>query len=363
MRETISSVSQIIIMISMLVFLMSIIWCIVRLFRRKKIKPSLILSASSIGAFILFTIIGATAWSGTEEYKIAMAEREQKEIEQEKLDKKEEALEKKETEKKKRTTEQDASAGKEQINESKGERAKEEAEIETETEIETEEKEIETIFYGEIGLDKESYKGEKVAFSFKCGYAIDYEEVEEITTETNLCYGSVEVQFEEPQKITEGEYITVYGVIGEDHGATALKNSIILERGEKAEENYNNEIEDFKQSFLTAETVSYDDLLRYPDTYYNQKVKIELDITKVEPDGTVFHGDIAGVIPGTENEVALYDYRDNREPRIQEGDKLIVYGVGNKTVTMKVKDGSGLFADTIDEYDIPCLYVQYIDFR
>ena len=112
MREAISNVSSIIVMISMLVFLMSIIWCIVRLFRRKKIKPSLILSASSIGAFILFTIIGATAWSGTEEYKIAMAEREQKEIEQEKLDKKEEALEKKAAEKK---TEQDASAGKEQI--------------------------------------------------------------------------------------------------------------------------------------------------------------------------------------------------------------------------------------------------------
>lgn len=225
------------------------------------------------------------------------------------------------------------------------------------------EKEIEAIFYGEIGLNKDSYMGKEVAFSFKCGYATDYDNAEEITTDTNLCYGSLDVQFKESQKITEGEYITVSGIIGEDHSSTALTNAVILKRGEEAENNYNKELENFRQSFYDSEFVSYDDLLKYPDTYYNQKVKIELDITKVESDGTIFHGDITGVIPGTENKVVLYDYRDNREPRIQEGDNLTVYGVGNETVTVKVKDGSGLFADTVDEYDIPCLYVQYIEYR
>lgn len=225
------------------------------------------------------------------------------------------------------------------------------------------EKEIETIFYGEIGLNKDSYMGKEVAFSFKCGYATDYDNAEEITTDTNLCYGSVDVQFKEPQKITEGEYITVSGIIGEDHSSTALTNAVILKRGEEAQNNYNKELEKFRQSFYDSKLVSYDELLKYPDTYYNQKVKIELDITKVESDGTIFHGDITGIIPGTENKVVLYDYRDNREPRIQEGDRLTVYGVGNETVTVKVKDGSGFFADTVDEYDIPCLYVQYIEYR
>lgn len=131
MRETISSVSSIIVMISMLTFFVSIIWCIVRTFRRKKINPSLILSVSSIGVFVLFTMIGTIAWSGTEEYEIAMAERKQKEIEQEKLDKKKEALEKKEAEKKNRVTEQDASE-----ESGKTEESQKEKEIEEEIKLE-----------------------------------------------------------------------------------------------------------------------------------------------------------------------------------------------------------------------------------
>lgn len=244
--------------------------------------------------------------------------------------------------------------------------AETEAETQKETEesvdLETDNIDVETIFYGEIGLNKDYYMGKEAAFSFKCDKDND-EKIDELSTESNLCYGGLKVLFEEEQQVSINEYITVYGTVGEDHGATALKDSVILARGEKAEENYNRELEAFKQSFLDAESVSYEELLRYPDTYKDKKVKIELDITEVESDGAIFNGTVTGVVPGTEDEVALYDYRENREPRIREGDKLIIYGVGNKTVTVKVKDGEGLFAKTIDEYYIPCLYIQYINFR
>lgn len=221
---------------------------------------------------------------------------------------------------------------------------------------------LENFFYGEIGLNKDYYMGKEVTFSFECKYSQD-EETDEIATDENLCYGSVNVQFDKPQKVYEGEFLTVSGVIGEEYSATVLKNAEIILRGEDAKENYRKELENFNKSFFDLELVSYEELLRRPDTYKNQKVKIELDITNVESDGIVFNGTISGVVPGTENEVVLYDYRENREPRIQEEDRLIVYGIANKTTTVKLKNGSGLFADTVDEYEVPCLYIQYIEFR
>lgn len=228
-------------------------------------------------------------------------------------------------------------------------------------EQENEENKIESIFYGEIGLNKSYYMGKNITTSIKCDYI--NEDIKEISNDSNLCYGSIKVVLLEMENISEGEYITVSGVLCEEYGATTLKDSKILCRGNEAEENYNNELNTFKEEFVNSESVSYEDLVRYPDTYYNKKIKLEVDITDVESDGAIFNGTITGVIPGTDSEIAIYDYRENREPRIKENDKLTIYGIGNKTITVKLKNGKGLFAETVDEYEIPCIYLQFIDFR
>lgn len=218
------------------------------------------------------------------------------------------------------------------------------------------------IFYGEIGLKKEQYKGEEVVFSFKCENPED-EELGEITTTSNLCYGSICVEFSEPQYVIDGSYITVKGVLGEEYSEIILKNAKIVSDGLQAEENYNKEFEEWENSFLQAEEVSCEQLLRYPDTYKNEKVKVNVDINEVETDGIIFNGTVVGVVPGTNDEIAFYDYRENREPRIKESDKLTIYGVGNGTLTVKVKNGNGFLAETVDKYDIPCIYIQFFDFR
>ena len=373
MRYLISNISSAVVIISILGIFISLAWLIIRKIKKKSLKPiAIAVGCCFINTFV-FSIIGSTAWSGTadgqESLEQARLEREEKERQevlkkereeqQKRIEEEETELERQEKEEKRELAEQNT---KEEINKSEDDLKAESTKDKEPKESEKPKEMKETIFYGEIGLNEDYYKGKEVEFSFKCRYVYD-DEVEELTTESNLCYGSVKVQFKEKQKLTEGEYITVSGVIGEENSATALMDAEIISRGKDAESNYNNELETFKQSFMSAETVSYEDLLRYPDTYKNQKVKIELDIADVETDGMIFNGTIKSVIPGTENEVALYDYRVNREPRIQEGDKLIVYGVGNKTVTVKVKNGKGLFTKTIDEYDIPCLYVQFVEFK
>lgn len=354
--------------ISMLGIFISLVWLIIRKIKKKSLKPIAIDVGCCLAITVVFSIIGSAAWSGTAEGKESMeqARLEREEKERQKTLEKEREDERKRLEEEQKTKENQRELA-EQNMEEEITKSEDDLKADSTKDKETEEtekpkKETETIFYGEIGLNEESYKGKEVAFSFKCGYVYD-DEIEELTTESNLCYGSVEVQFKEKQKLTEGEYITVSGVIGEEHSATALMDAVIIAKGKDAENNYNKEMETFKESFLNAEMVLYEDLLRYPDTHYNQKIKIELDITDVESDGMIFNGTITGTVPGTEKEAALYDYRENREPRIQEGDKLIIYGVGNKTVTVKAKNGKGLFAETLDEYDIPCLYVQYIEFR
>lgn len=326
----------------------SIITTIVFAVKKKKVRiPAICIPASFILSLVFF-VSGANIYSQTDEYK-ELAEQQRIEREQEE-------------EKERIAKEAEENQEEEEIAKTKKDSKEGEANGKKPKESEKPKEPVETIFYGEIGLNEELYKGKEVAFSFKCGYVYD-DEVEEAETESNLCYGSVKVQFKEKQNISEVEYITVSGTIEEDHSATVLMDAVIIAKGKEAENNYNRELETFKQSFMNAETASYENLLRYPDTYKNQKIKIKLDITDVETDGMIFNGTIKGTVPETNNEIALYDYRENREPRMQEGDKLIVYGVGNKTVTVKVKNGKGLFAETVDEYDIPCLYVQYIEFR
>lgn len=81
MRETISDASGFVVAISIFVLLISIVWLIIRFIRKKSVKPGIIVVVTCIASIIIFTVIGMAAWSGTEDYQIAMAEKEQEELE------------------------------------------------------------------------------------------------------------------------------------------------------------------------------------------------------------------------------------------------------------------------------------------
>lgn len=115
----------------------------------------------------------------------------------------------------------------------------------------------------------------------------------------------------------------------------------------------------------SCEAVSYDDIRRYPDSYKGKNIKLNLVITEAKPDGWISDGDIFAVISGTNNQIAVYDHRPIREPRIMTGDHITVYGTADGLVKMKTYAegtgilGSNLFAKTLEEKEIPAINVIY----
>lgn len=101
--------------------------------------------------------------------------------------------------------------------------------------------------------------------------------------------------------------------------------------------------------------------MRYPDTYKNKKIKVIINITEVEPDGIIFPGDIQGTLEG--KEVAVYDDREVKEPKLAKGDTVTIYGKGNGLTTVKIKQKSGIFSKTVDKYSIPGISIKYMDLQ
>lgn len=81
MRETISNISGLVVVISILAFIISAIWLIIRIFKKEKLKPSIITITCSVLGIIVFTAIGTVSWAGTEQYEIVMEEQKQEELE------------------------------------------------------------------------------------------------------------------------------------------------------------------------------------------------------------------------------------------------------------------------------------------
>ena len=115
-----------------------------------------------------------------------------------------------------------------------------------------------------------------------------------------------------------------------------------------------------KEVFIeSCVSVSYDELRKYPDSYKDVPIKLTIYAEDVEPDGWIFPGDIIATING--EELAVYDDRIVREPRIIEGDTVTIYAVGDGLATMKVKQKGLVFNKTIDEYDVPAVKIKYTE--
>ena len=132
-------------------------------------------------------------------------------------------------------------------------------------------------------------------------------------------------------------------------------------------ESIENEISIKKEKESFNVVPSYDELMRYSDTYKNEKIKISIYISKVESDGIIFDGTIWGKYQG--QQVVVRDKRENKEPKILTGDTIVVYGNGGGLTKVKTYvQGTGLFgsnlgADVVSEVDVPVIEVQYCDFR
>lgn len=127
------------------------------------------------------------------------------------------------------------------------------------------------------------------------------------------------------------------------------------------------------QSFIdTTEEVGYEDLLRYPESNQSKPLRMSVKITKID-ESKIFGITYSTAYWATYNgeTVILYDNRTVQEPAILVGDKAVVYGYGNGTSTINIKEkeyqGSLLFGfsynKTVDSYDVPCINVEYFDLK
>lgn len=189
---------------------------------------------------------------------------------------------------------------------------------------------------------------------------------------------------EKNDNVEVGNYATVVGYVGENY---VLNNAEILEISDNVEAKYEEEetnyykertekealeqekreeeeriaaAEEVDNIRENAETPSYDDLMRYPDTYKEKPICLKAKVIRVEPDGLIFDGEIEGEYQG--KKIALYDKRFTKEPKLLEGDNITIYGYGGGLTTIKVQDTSGIIPKTVDKYDIPSLDIKDIDF-
>ncbi len=163
--------------------------------------------------------------------------------------------------------------------------------------------------------------------------------------------------------LEEDDFVTaVFKIAKNEYDRFELINGRVLETGNTARETFEEDSEKFKADFKSqAESVTHDTLLRYPDSYKGKMIKVTVNITKAEPDGLIFQGDLLGVIPGTKNEIDINDYREVREPRFREGDQVTIYGFGDGLTTINVYEKSGIIPKLIDKYSVPCISVWYIE--
>lgn len=171
----------------------------------------------------------------------------------------------------------------------------------------------------------------------------------------------------------EGEYITVEGRVAKNGGSHCLSNAYIVSYGDEAkaifdegkrayQENLEILAAEYEANFKeNATSPSYDDLMRYPDSYKEIQIKVNAKIVRVEPDGIIFSGDIEATMSG--GTIALYDRRETKEPKLLEGDSVAIYGYGKGLTTIKEQDVSGWIPKTVNEYSIPAIDIKYIEFN
>ena len=226
------------------------------------------------------------------------------------------------------------------------------------------------IFFLDFIEDWRIYTNQYISISFEVG-SIDEEDKEIRSIRHD--YESISVFPDNFRDVGNGNYITVSGIVNPEAASPELINAHIEASGNSVKEQYledeNNYNErkaieaaeyeaDFKEN---AEAVSYEDLSRYPDTYKNKRIKVNVSITDVEPDGIIFSGHYEAVISGTNKKVAIYDKREVKEPKLLDGDTATIYGYGDGLTTIKVKDTSGLIPKTVDEYTIPGINIEYVE--
>ncbi len=185
-----------------------------------------------------------------------------------------------------------------------------------------------------------SEEGIEIGICARCG-----EEVERKVAKTAHTPGTWEITRETTSASVSGEKSLLCKVCGE-----------VMET-----EPYNitkeEELKIYRSSF---ESVTYEQLSRYPDSYKGKRVKVKVKIVDEIEEGLILYTPYKAKMGG--RDIAISDGRDVKEPKLLKGDTVTIYGVGDGTETVKTKRPGLLWDKTVDSTEIPMVKMLYCEF-
>lgn len=234
----------------------------------------------------------------------------------------------------------------------------------------------EDVFFYTLMDNADYYNGKNVRTIIqvsRCYQSDDKAYIESRYSEYDLVENSSDITIypDNYQEFESDEYITVEGVFIKEKYDNTLINSHIVDCGTNSQTiferdlsifiaEHNQKLQEEKEAFIeSCISVTYDDLRKYPESYEDVPVKLTIYAKDVEPDGWIFPGDIIATMDG--EELAVYDDRVVREPRILEGETVTIYAVGYGLSTIKVKQKGLVFNKTVDEYNVPAVKIKYTE--
>jgi hypothetical protein len=116
-------------------------------------------------------------------------------------------------------------------------------------------------------------------------------------------------------------------------------------------------LEEFKES---AESPTFEELSRYPDTYKTTPIKVTVYVKSVDTDKWL--GLLQGGYLCTMNgqELVVFDNREVREPRLLEGDTVTIYGYGGGLYKRQLKQQGLILDKVVEEWYSPEVRIEYV---
>lgn len=236
----------------------------------------------------------------------------------------------------------------------------------------------ENVFYYDLVLNSTAYTNRYVETSFKIDYC--YAGREDEPTELKTEYtdydltgksDNIRVVLKDNTEYARDQYITVCGKFVYQDSGYRIIDAEVTDIGSQSEKSFqdgliiythyrNEELQASKESFIAScVEVSYDDLLRYPETYQDVPIKLTIVASDVKADGWIFKGDILAEYQG--GNLIVFDDREVREPRLVTGDKVTVYATGDGLGKMKIKEDRFIYEKTVDDYNVPQISIKYTE--
>lgn len=158
---------------------------------------------------------------------------------------------------------------------------------------------------------------------------------------------------------TPGEWVTETEATDQEPGMRVLT---CTECGEQIDSEKYELTEEEKMDYYKSDcaTVSYDDLIRYPEKYKETKITCIITIEEIQTVDSFLFKDHYKAVMG-EKLLSVYDDREVMEPKFMPGDRVEIYGFGKGYDTVYTYEKSDLFGlpTNIDTQKVPSIGIRY----